>query len=230
MKLSFTLQPDHTPAPTAPIEAEITHCIIAGWSGRDRDAIEHHIEELAAIGVARPSAVPLFYRVAANQLSQAAQIQVVGEESSGEAEAFVFSHGGALMVSLASDHTDRKLEAYSVALSKQICAKPVAHEAWTFASVADHWDALVLRSWITDKGQQVLYQEGTLDQLRTPQDLIANCFGAPTLPEGHGMTCGTVTVRGGIRPSAAFTMELHDPVLDRRIRHAYAVTNLPEVA
>ena len=230
MKLSFTLQPDHVPAPTAPIEVEITHCIIAGWSGRDQDAIEHHIEELAAIGVPRPSAVPLFYRVAANQLSQAAQIQVVGPDSSGEAEAFVFSHQGSLMVSLASDHTDRKLEAYSIALSKQICAKPVAREAWTFASVADHWDALVLRSWITENGRQVSYQEGTLDQLRTPADLLEHCFGAPDLPAGHGMTCGTVTVQGGIRPSAEFTMELHDPVLNRSIRHAYTVTTLPEVA
>lgn len=230
MKLSFTLQSNHGPAPTAPIEAEITHCIIAGWSGRDRGAIEHHIEELAAIGVARPSAVPLFYRVAANQLSQAAQVQVVGVNSSGEAEAFVFSHEGSLMVSLASDHTDRKLEAYSVALSKQICVKPVAREAWTFDSVAGHWDALVLRSWITENGRQVLYQEGTLDQLRTPEDLLENCFGSPDLPAGHGMTCGTVTVRGGIRPSTSFTMELHDPVLNRDIRHAYSVTSLPEVA
>jgi hypothetical protein len=230
MKLSFTLQSDHGPAPTAPIESEITHCIIAGWSGRDRGAIEHHIEELAAIGVARPSAVPLFYRVAANQLSQAAQVQVVGLNSSGEAEAFIFSHQGSLMVSLASDHTDRKLEAYSVALSKQICVKPIAREAWTFDSVADHWDALVLRSWITENGRQVLYQEGTLDQLRTPEDLLRNCFGAPDLPPGHGMTCGTVTVQGGIRPSPEFTMELHDPVLNRSIRHAYTVTSLPEVA
>ena len=44
------------------------------------------MEELAALGVARPSAVPLFYRVAAGQLTQSRRIQVLGPDSSGEAE------------------------------------------------------------------------------------------------------------------------------------------------
>jgi hypothetical protein len=30
--------------------------IVAGWAGRDHAAIEHHIEELAALGISRPSA------------------------------------------------------------------------------------------------------------------------------------------------------------------------------
>lgn len=230
MKLSFQLHPERSDAISAPLDVSVTHCIIAGWSGRDQAAIEHHIEELAAIGVSRPSAVPLFYRVAANQLIQGSQIQVVGNNSSGEAEAFIFSHQGALMVSLASDHTDRKLEGYSVALSKQICVKPVAHDAWSYASVADHWDALVLRSWIDENGRQVAYQEGTMAQLRTPLELIEKCFGTAQLPAGHAMTCGTVTVQGGIRPSRRFTMELQDPVRARSIRHSYTVNDLPEIA
>ena len=32
--------------------------IVAGWTGRDEAALNHHIEELAAIGVPRPSSVP----------------------------------------------------------------------------------------------------------------------------------------------------------------------------
>lgn len=36
--------------------------IVAGWTGRDEKALHHHIEELAAIGVPRPSSVPVFYR------------------------------------------------------------------------------------------------------------------------------------------------------------------------
>ena len=38
--------------------------MVAGWTGRDSAAIEHHIEELAALGVPRPSSVPLYYRMA----------------------------------------------------------------------------------------------------------------------------------------------------------------------
>ncbi|MEX0758600.1 MAG: DUF2848 family protein, partial [Tistlia sp.] len=60
--------------------------VIAGWTGRDPAAIEHHIEELAAIGVPRPSSVPLYYRVSAQAFTQAPAIQVVGDGSSGEVE------------------------------------------------------------------------------------------------------------------------------------------------
>ena len=213
------------------IETDIANVVVAGWAGRDRDAIEHHIEELAAIGVPRPSTVPLYYRIADNQLTQATKLQAVGGESSGEIETFVFTVDGVMYVSIASDHTDRKLESHSVALSKQLCVKPLASDAWKFDDVADYWDELVIRSYIEENGVTVLYQEGTLASLQSPLDLIAGYTGgARTLPEGTGMTCGTVGAIGGIRPAAAFTMELHDPRRDRTLRHAYRVEFLPEIA
>lgn len=65
------------------INVVVNHLIIAGWTGRDEAAVLHHIHELEALGVPRPGAVPLFYRVTANQLSQHAQLEVVGEATSG---------------------------------------------------------------------------------------------------------------------------------------------------
>ena len=225
MKLSFTL-PDH-----GAIATDIHTLVIAGWAGRDMAAIEHHIEELEALGIARPSAVPLFYRVAANQLTQAAQVQVLGNASSGEVEAFIFNVGGELYVALASDHTDRKLEAHSVAFSKQACVKPVGTAAWKLADVTAHWDTLVIRSWIEENGANVLYQEGTLSSLRTPDDLIARfTHGQHTLPEGCGMSCGTVAAIGGIRPARTFAMELYDPRRGRSLRHRYVTESLAELA
>jgi hypothetical protein len=224
MKLSF-----HTDA--AILNVDIDNLIIAGWAGRDIAAIEHHIEELAALGIPRPSAVPLYYRVASNQITQSATVQVLGPESSGEVETFVFNAGGELYVSIASDHTDRKLEAHSVAFSKQACIKPVATAAWKLADVAAYWDELVIRSWIQEDGKEVLYQEGTLASLRTPQDLIAGFTGGKDiLPEGSGMTCGTVGAIGGIRPATSFTMELFDPRRQRSLRHTYDAEILAEVA
>ena len=228
MNLSFDLIPAQAAAHR--VTVDLRQCIVAGWAGRDLAAIEHHIEELAELGVPRPSAVPLYYRIAANQATQDEALQAVGPHSSGEAEVFVFMHEGQLLVSLASDHTDRKLESVSVALSKQLCIKPIARTAWAFADVADHWDALILRAWIEENGTQVLYQEGPLASLRTPADLIKGCFGTEVMPANAGMTCGTVAAIGGIRPSTAFEMELFDPVLNRSIRHAYRVEVLPEVA
>lgn len=208
----------------------IGQLVIAGWAGRDAAAIEHHIAELAAIGVPRPSAVPLFYRVAANQLAQDVVVQVVGTASAGEVEPFVFADGGALYVTVASDHTDRGLERTSVALAKQVCAKPVATRAWPLAEVAAHWDELVLRATIAEEGREVLYQEAPVSVLRTPTDLIDRFTGGAGLPDGTGMCCGTVGVIGAIRPAPSFTMELVDTVLGRVIRHRYTLDVLAEVA
>lgn len=226
MKLEFSLADDSS----ATVVADIQSLIIAGWAGRDLDAIEHHIEELAALGVPRPSEVPLYYRVASNQLTQSSNVQALGTSSSGEVEVFVFTVDGTMYVSLASDHTDRKLEAYGVAESKQACVKPVATTAWRFDDVVEYWDELVIRSWIEENGDQVLYQEGTLDSLRLPQDLIEGYTNQKTLPEGHGMICGTVGAIGGIRASNTFVMELHDPRNNRSLRHTYQVETLPVVA
>ena len=228
MRLTFDLH-SLSDAPRK-LETHIDQFVIAGWAGRDRAAIEHHIEELAAIGVPRPSAVPLYYRAAANQLTQDASFQVVGPDSSGEVEVLVFAHEGALYISLTSDHTDRKLEAHSVALSKQICAKPVARTAWRLDEVEAYWDELQVESSITENGAQVKYQKGTLASLRTARDLIAGFTGGQPLPDGTGMSCGTVAVIGGIRPALDFHMALRDPRTGHAIEHSYRVDVLPEIA
>lgn len=213
---------------TRAVEVELNHLIVAGWAGRDIAAIEHHIEELAAIGVPRPTSVPLYYRIGANQFTQEPVVQVVGPHTSGEIEALVFEAEGQLCLSIASDHTDRKLEAYSVALSKQVCAKPAAKDAWLYADVENHIDALILRSWIIENGERKQYQDGPMSTLRTPRDLISGYDG--TFAQGTVMTCGTVGAIGGIRPSTVFEMELHDPVLNRSLHHRYEIEILPEVA
>ena len=227
MQLTFSIA---AAGASSPLTVDIDHFVIAGWAGRDAAAIEHHIEELAAIGVPRPSAVPLFYRVAANQLTQAETVQVAGPDSSGEVEVLLFSHAGHSYVSLTSDHTDRKLEAHSVALSKQLCAKPVAREAWPLDEVLPHWDSLRIVSTIVEDGREVSYQDGTLDSLRTVHDLAQRHTGQPQLPEGMAMSCGTVAVIGGIRPANTFTMALVDERLGRRLTHRYTVECLPVVA
>ncbi|KAB0655279.1 DUF2848 domain-containing protein, partial [Burkholderia territorii] len=48
--LSFNVMPAHG-AP-ARVDVEIERVVIAGWAGRDPDAIRAHIDELAALGVA----------------------------------------------------------------------------------------------------------------------------------------------------------------------------------
>jgi len=142
-------------AGAAPLTADIDTLVIAGWAGRDEAALRHHIEELAAIGVPRPSAVPVFYRVAAANLTQAERLEVLGPDTSGEAEPVVVATADGLWLGVGSDHTDRKAETMGIALSKQLCGKPVGTALWRLDEVEDHWDALVLRAFATIDGARV---------------------------------------------------------------------------
>ena len=220
-QLNLTVQ---TQAGEEPLAAAVGELIIAGWTGRNREAMEAHIAELEAIGIARPKAVPTFYRVAASLLTTAAEIQVSGPHSSGEAETAILNLGGRHFVAVGSDHTDRQAETVGVSLSKQMCAKPVGPAVWPFDEVAGHWDELVLRSWVEEDGGRSLYQEGAVSAMCPPAEL-QNLYGG--LPEGAAMFGGTLAVHGEIRTSAAFEMELEDPVLGRRLRHRYTILPLP---
>lgn len=209
----------------------IDDLVIAGWTGRDEEAIERHIAELEAIGVARPSTVPCFYRVAAGLLTTSDAIQASGADSSGEVEFVLYGTPEGMLVGAGSDHTDRKVETYSVTVSKQMCFKPVSRDVWRFADVADNWDALILRSWAVEKGERRLYQEGPVTAMRTPADLIGRHLnGADALPPGMAMFCGTLAVHGGIAAAERFEFEIEDPVRRRSIRHGYAIESLPVVA
>ncbi|MBY0299215.1 MAG: DUF2848 domain-containing protein [Methylobacterium sp.] len=204
--------------------------VIGGWAGRDEAAIRHHIEELAAIGVPRPSSVPVYYRVAAETLTQAPRLTVLGPDTSGEAEPVLVSLADGLWLGLGSDHTDRKAETIGIALSKQLCGKPVGTGLWRLDEVEAHWDELILRAFATIEGERVLYQEGRLSALRPPRDLMQRRPGGPDLPPGTVMFGGTLGAIGGIRPASRFEMELEDPVLGRRLAHGYDVVALPVVA
>lgn len=197
--------------------------IVAGWTGRDRAAVEAHIAELAAVGVQRPSSVPVFYRVSASRLTTSTSIEAT-PASSGEVEALLLRESGRLWVGVGSDHTDRKVETYDVAVSKQMCDKPIAPALWPYEDVADHWDRLTLRSWIDD---DVLYQHGTLDGLMHPDDLCS--LSEPAMDDGTLMFCGTFPAVGGVRPAAGFRYELEDPLMARRIRSGYETRPLPIV-
>ena len=210
------------------IDFDVTTLVVAGWTGRDEAALRHHIEELAVIGVPRPSSVPVFYRNATSNVTQTSRLQVLGADTSGEAEPVLVSHGGRLWLTVGSDHTDRKAETMGIALSKQLCGKPLGHELWLLDDVAGHWDQLKLRAFATIGGRRVIYQEGTLAGMRTPADLISRL--GTTLATGTVMFCGTLAAIGGIRPASRFEIELDDPVFGRTLRHAYDIDVLPVVS
>jgi hypothetical protein len=205
-------------------EVALDTAVIAGWTGRDRAAVEEHIGELEALGVPRPSSLPVFYRVSASRVTTAPAVEST-PGASGEVEAVLLRDSGRLWVGVGSDHTDREVETYSVAVSKQLCDKPIASELWAYERVAPHWDQLEMRSWIDG---DVLYQEGTLAGLLHADELLR--LAEPPLDDGTLMFCGTFAALGGIRPAASFRYELADPVLGRTIQGGYAIRPLPLIS
>ena len=222
--LAFTIDAQDT---TTPLTLPINQAVIAGWTGRDPVARDRHIAELEAIGIARPATTPIYYRVSARRLTTEDSIEVCGSDSSGEVEFVLIGWQGRIFVGLGSDHTDRKVEAYSVTVSKQMCDKVMAPVLWELEDVIGHWDQMILRSFAWIGGKRELYQEGTLDAMLPVSELIARGFKDGKLPDGCAMFGGTFAAKGGIRPASRFEFELEDPVLKRSIRHAYDVIELP---
>jgi hypothetical protein len=222
--LSLTLQDKSN---TRADEVAIDQVVVAGWTGRDPAAVERHIKELEALGVKRPATTPIFYRVSATRLTTDDTIEAVGESSGGEVEFVLLQHAGKLWVGAGSDHTDREVEKYGVTVSKQMCDKPIAPAFWAYDDVAAHWDRLLLRAHVVEGGKRALYQEGAVTAMMDPRALIARQAGDGRLPEGTLMFCGTLAARGGVRPTNEFAFELDDPVLGRKIAHAYRVRTLP---
>lgn len=211
---------------TGPEDFPIETLIVAGWTGRDKSAVQHHIDELAALGVPAPSQTPLFYRVSNTLLTNAPKIEVLGQASSGEAEPLLIRRGGEYWLGLASDHTDRALEAHSVAASKQICAKPCASTLWPWNSVKDRIDTLRIRSWIWEQNDWTLYQDGKIGQILPLTELIS----ASGMSDNSAMLCGTFAALGGVRPAPRFRAALIDDTTGGEITLSYETTCLPEIS
>ena len=203
--LAFIIDAQDT---TTPLTLPIDRAVIAGWTGRDPVARDRHIAELEAIGIARPGSTPIYYRVAARRLTTADSIEVSGSETSGEVEFVLIGWQGRIFVGVGSDHTDRKVESYSVTVSKQMCDKPIASVLWELEDVAGHWDRMILRAFAWIDGARVLYQEGTLDSMLPVAELVRGGFGGAGLPDGCAMFGGTFAAKGGIRPATRFEFEL----------------------
>ncbi|KAB2918385.1 MAG: DUF2848 domain-containing protein [Hyphomicrobiaceae bacterium] len=205
--------------------------VLAGWSARSEASVRAHMEELSHHGVKPPSTFPLFYRVSASLVSQTDRLEVLGPDTSGEIEYVIVAMDDGLWVTVGSDQTDRKAEAHGVALSKQLAGKVLGRTLWKLDELRERWDSLVLRAHVLIGGERVVYQEGALALMRTPDDLIGRYTGGgSTLPPGTVLMSGTLNAIGGVRPASRFEMQLEDPSAGRSIVHAYDISDLPVIA
>jgi len=199
----------------------------AGWAGRDLEAVAAHVEEMRALGVPAPDTVPIVFPVAQAMLTQGDGIEIYSPQSSGEVEYVLVATKHRVALTIGSDHTDRKVEATSIALSKQICPNVMARAAWAYADVADHVDDLVLRAWVRSGGGWQRYQEGPIGALLAPSYWLDRLAGRLTERAAVVLFSGTIPTLGGtLKYGDGFRISLEDPRLGRSIVHEYDVSLL----
>ncbi|WP_238420655.1 DUF2848 family protein [Gordonia sp. 'Campus'] len=177
------------------VDFDTLRTLVAGYTGRDEAAVRHHIDELAAIGVAPPPEVPMFYPVEPGSVTSDEVTEVHGRETSGEVEPVLLRRKGRWYLGIGSDHTDRKLETVDIGDSKRACPKPIGSQIAEITSWDEFdWDACHARSWVDGR----LYQDGSLAGLRTPQNLLG-ILGEREGDDGADLLCfaGTLPLLDG---------------------------------
>ncbi len=169
--------------------------LIAGFTGRDPAAVQHHVDELAKEGVPPPKRVPDVFVANPATLQIGGTVWAYDGLSSGEIEYVLLIGRSVVYVCLGSDHTDRGLEALSIDKSKQVYPRVLSREAWRLDELSDRWDDLGLNSSVGDERGLIEYQRGTLGQLIRPEKLLELI--GPSSSAGTVVFSGTLPVVGG---------------------------------
>jgi hypothetical protein len=203
--------------------------ICAGWVGRNRKALQAHIDELGQHGVPPPTRMPIYLNFSPYLATTSDGIDVITKESSGEVEYVILKEGDRTYIGVGSDQTDRGFEKFSIPASKQMCAKIMAPVVWPYQEIKDHWDQIVIRSWTTSDGKRMLYQEDALATILDVEALLEQLPKDEGLPaDGLVVFSGTVATKIGLVYGERFDFEMEDPLLDRNIRHGYQIRVLPQ--
>ncbi|MBS4178764.1 DUF2848 family protein [Lederbergia citrea] len=209
-------------------EIKVNHVYCIGYAGRNVEKTMEHIVELEKIGVPRPEEIPTLYPVRKNSLNQTEEIEVLGGESSGEAEiVLVFGDSDDdVYITVGSDHTDRSLETIDINQSKQICDKPLAQKAWKLNDVIDHWDDLILTSQVYIDGEWQDYQRAKIYEIIPLDEIISFLKKKNALKKNSVVFSGTVPLLEGFKYGSGFKMAFIDEVRNDEIHAEYAITRL----
>ena len=214
-----------------PLRFTVRRIVNAGYVGRDRAAVEAHIEELRREGVPPPPAVPMVFPVLSHNITTSGEIEVLGNTTSGEVEFCLLLQGGRIYVGVGSDHTDRDLERRSIVMSKQVCPNVLSQHVWDYEEIKGDWDNLLLQSWVKREGpgEEVLYQKallGTILSAEKIKDLVMSRM-LDDQEEGLIIFSGTVPIlTGEVIYGSYFRGELVNGADQRMLTCEYAVRKL----
>lgn len=210
------------------VAVEVRSVLNAGFSGRDDDAVAEHIAELAALDIPAPNVTPCLYPVSPYLATQAGEVLVQHGRTSGEVEWALVVTRDDLLLTVASDHTDRDLERYGVGWSKQVAPNVLSRQAWRFEEVAERIDTLTLTAWVrNDEWTEI--QSGTCADLQPPKYWVDLLQAHDLYAPGTVLMSGTLPMHRGVNQFAdAWRVELADPSTGRTIATEYHVRRLPE--
>ncbi|WP_209125644.1 DUF2848 family protein [Alkalihalobacillus sp. BA299] len=207
------------------IDVNSVYCI--GYSGSDVEKVQEHIDELAELGIPKPPEVPMLYPVRVSSLNQSGSMEILGTQTSGEAEIVLIFGGNEdeVYISVGSDHTDRGLETVDINKSKQVCDKPLAQEAWRLSSVVDRWNEMKLVSKVLINGKWEPYQEQYVTAI-LPLEKILDYLKNKNLDLKNSVVfAGTVPLLDGFKYGDGYEVKLVDPD-NNSITCTYTVKNL----
>ena len=194
-------------------DIEIRWVFNGGYAGRDTAEVQHHVDELAALGVPGPTRVPSLYPLSNFLLSQGSSVQVPHEKTSGEAEwaLVIGDNPEEVFLTAACDHTDRALETHGVAWSKQSAPDFLGTVAWRWEDIRSRFDAFSLKAWVTNDGVESLIQNGSPAQLLSPDYWLEQLREAGLARPGTLLMSGTIPMVPGVNQFAAeWRVELSD--------------------
>ena len=203
---------------------EVRRLVNAGRSARDTASVRKHMEELRKTGITIPDEFPIFWPKTTERVTTSNRFEVLPDsKTSGEVEFVLLLDNSNVYVTVGSDHTDRELQKTDPVAAKQIYYNVLAPVVWRYEDVKEHWDDLIMRSWVEKDGQRQLYQEGKLVEMMSSEKLIEEVKSRVTGDlNGMVMFSGTLpTIGGELCYNPRFEMELVDEHAGRAIRHVY---------
>jgi len=200
---------------------------LGGWAGRSLQDVQHHIDELAKVGVPAPTQIPILMPMPRHLVTTDSSIEVRDGVTSGEVEYVLLLNGERVWVTVGSDHTDREIERVDIAKSKQLYPNVIAAETWPYDEVRGHWDALELTCWVETNGRFILYQQSPLAALRSAASWLDTLQERDLLARGTVLFSGSLpTIAGTLVCGDAYRFSLADPVLGRTLEQSYRVLPL----
>ncbi len=208
--LSFNINgnPDHR------LKFKTKRIINAGYTGKNQQAVQKHIDELKELGIPAPEKIPVFFPKYPDRITQDWMIPCLDEEEHiGEAEYVLLFSGEEIYLAVGSDHTDRSLEQVSIPKAKQVYPNIISKDVWKLNDVEGHFDELVLYSYVENKGEKTLYQEAALGELLNPRELLEHLKDIIDLSDRNGLVIFSGTVAGSLEIdySPLFEVVIKDP-------------------